>query len=440
MTQHFRVALAVVCLTLITIGLGLVPGVPEYTAFAVLVYLVWYHVGYLAGVFPLWAAAPRRLNEAAIDSVYYIGFLVTVMELAASALILFMGSDDPKPILIRFCIGLLATGYAVVARLHLQSSATGQESTIETVWQEYAVKADKLLTELDLAISRVKTFGANVDRELSSSILQTQSTLQDVVLTTTKTFASELKRAADGARAPLDDIHQLLTDSTIIESRRRLQQEVENAATASARLSQSLDGITARGSDLAKSFRLTAETSETLITSAANLRASLERLTVAEESLANVAADVQRSADSVRQATESSELAARSAASVAMALTSSTPAVGTFTDTIGGLTKELADARAAISELATSWSSAAQQSRGLATSLQQLDSQVPPLSQRFGALSIQTGDMAAKLGSAVPILQHDIESSTAAVLRLANTLSSLAELIIERTNARQGVG
>src|SRR5689334_122590 len=107
MTHNFRVALGVVCLTVATVAIGLAPAIPEATAFMALAFLVWYHIGYLAGKLPLWLNAPKRLADSEIDSVYYVGFLVTVTELAASALILLRGSLDPKPILIRFAVGLL---------------------------------------------------------------------------------------------------------------------------------------------------------------------------------------------------------------------------------------------------------------------------------------------------------------------------------------------
>src|SRR5690349_5241898 len=80
--------------------------------------LVAYHVR-LASLLKNGLADP---NGFLVDSVYYFGFLITVFALAVTAFTIAVSSDSPNlisTILQQFGAGLLATGYAVMARLHL---------------------------------------------------------------------------------------------------------------------------------------------------------------------------------------------------------------------------------------------------------------------------------------------------------------------------------
>src|SRR6185369_2077168 len=82
--------------------------------------LAYYHLGYLL------PRARKGLSHAAIDSVYYFGFLVTIAALGVSAVSLAVtgGKAPLNNIAFQFGLGLLATGYAVLARMHLTSITT----------------------------------------------------------------------------------------------------------------------------------------------------------------------------------------------------------------------------------------------------------------------------------------------------------------------------
>jgi methyl-accepting chemotaxis protein len=67
------------------------------------------------------------LSPAEIDSVYYFGFLVTVVTLVATAISIGMATTLPeiKWILRQFGLGLIATGYALFARIWLMGKSSG---------------------------------------------------------------------------------------------------------------------------------------------------------------------------------------------------------------------------------------------------------------------------------------------------------------------------
>ena len=119
----------------VRVGAGLVP-------------LIWYHQGFLR------ARRARGLDQNAVDSVYYLGFLVTLASLALGAWR--MDGHDTKTLLAQFALGLVATGYALVARIHLQPAelgageqdAAGMATSAAESWQRIAAAAEVTLGRL----------------------------------------------------------------------------------------------------------------------------------------------------------------------------------------------------------------------------------------------------------------------------------------------------
>lgn len=94
---------------------------------------IWQVLGFFFVLSPIlwyWLKLARKqdkgdgLSDTEIDSVYYLGFLITIITLAVT--ILYIGLDDgilkhTHKIISQFGCGLLATGLALFARLHLLS-------------------------------------------------------------------------------------------------------------------------------------------------------------------------------------------------------------------------------------------------------------------------------------------------------------------------------
>jgi hypothetical protein len=121
--------------------------------------LLYYHLAYLT------PRAKKGLAQAAIDSVYYFGFLVTVAALAVSAVSLAV-TDGKAPlteIAFQFGLGLLATGYSVFARLHLTSISTWvEEASPEAVLDRYVVRSRELVTNVELASEQFVSLANNL--------------------------------------------------------------------------------------------------------------------------------------------------------------------------------------------------------------------------------------------------------------------------------------
>ena len=130
-------------------------------------------VGVAMGLVPLFAYhvilwRNSKLAPAQVDSVYYFGFLVTVVTLVATAIAIGQttGKLDPSVILTQFGLGLIATGYALFARLMLLSRLDADPDTLAASAQ------------LALAIERVALQMNDAGYQIETVTLQTQERMR----------------------------------------------------------------------------------------------------------------------------------------------------------------------------------------------------------------------------------------------------------------------
>ena len=135
-----------------------------------------------------------HLTEAEIDSVYYFGFVITLLMLIAAVLTLGVanpGEIELQTIGIQFGIGLFVTGYALIGRLHLQVS---NESDLEPedAYANYVDRVNNLLGRVDLAY-------ADLDDLLKRLVDRLRTTLE----TESRENSSRITRQVEDSFAPL---------------------------------------------------------------------------------------------------------------------------------------------------------------------------------------------------------------------------------------------
>ena len=147
-------------------------------------------IGLMAGVLPLlgyyYALARKKLlSPSEIDSVYYFGFLVTVITLVSTAIAIGIATKLPeiKWILLQFGLGLVATGIALFARLMLMTKST---SEVELD----VVESSKLLFA---AVTNVSAEFDNASYLVKSFVDQFQIRMNDMVRATEEEFKEALK-------------------------------------------------------------------------------------------------------------------------------------------------------------------------------------------------------------------------------------------------------
>ena len=93
------------------------------------------------------------LTDAEVDSIYYFGFVITLITLIAAVFTVGLSENksiDPFTIGLQFGLGLLATGYALIARLQLQKKNEAMID-VEAAYANYLDRVNGLLGRVDKA-------------------------------------------------------------------------------------------------------------------------------------------------------------------------------------------------------------------------------------------------------------------------------------------------
>ena len=135
-----------------------------------------------------------HLSDAEVDSVYYFGFVITLITLIAAVFTLGLaktGDIDPQKIGLQFGLGLLVTGYALIGRLHLQIT---NESDLEPedAYANYVDRVNSLLGRVDVAY-------ADLDELLKRLVERLRTTLE----TESRENSSRINRQVEDSFAPL---------------------------------------------------------------------------------------------------------------------------------------------------------------------------------------------------------------------------------------------
>ena len=135
-----------------------------------------------------------HLTDAEVDSVYYFGFVITLFTLIAAVFTLGLatnGEIQPQTIGVQFGLGLLVTGYALIARLHLQVT---NESDLEPedAYANYVDRVNSLLGRVDVAY-------ADLDELLKRLVDRLRTTLE----TESRENSTRINRQVEDSFAPL---------------------------------------------------------------------------------------------------------------------------------------------------------------------------------------------------------------------------------------------
>jgi len=197
-------------------------------------------IGLIAGVLPLlgyyYALARKKLlSPSEIDSVYYFGFLVTVITLVSTAVAIGIATKLPelKWILLQFGLGLIATGIALFARLMLMTKSTSEveldvvESSkllvaaVTNVAGEfdnasYLVKSfvDQLQIRMNELVSATKEeFQEALKNSLNSYVLNVQTTTEISLTKCAEVIDTTTKKFSDGISLLVNEVERVKTEA-----------------------------------------------------------------------------------------------------------------------------------------------------------------------------------------------------------------------------------
>ncbi len=128
----------------------------------------------------------KTLTSNEVDSVYYFGFLVTVSTLVATAIAIALNKES-KPnlsgIMLQFALGLVATGYALLARLHLLSKLQdNSEHTFIESSENIAKRVNDIASELSRAQNQITAFIGLSEDSFTEARAKFESSISDAEL------------------------------------------------------------------------------------------------------------------------------------------------------------------------------------------------------------------------------------------------------------------
>jgi len=214
--------------------------------------LLYYHV------VVLWWRTNGELTSTEIDSVYYFGFLITIFSLAAGVYSFKSananaGQEDT--LLSQFAVGIVATAYAVFARMHLAGRSDGisvgdpQERLAELVYRN-----DELITKLSVAGHVADELARNLSSARDQIPRQTATELAAALTDIRREFNAGLADSLSSLAASTAQINDSLSKSAeltgkngivpalneVVHSMQSLAKGTSSAADASLELATAM--------------------------------------------------------------------------------------------------------------------------------------------------------------------------------------------------------
>jgi len=237
--------------------------------------LVWYHLVYLA------SRARAGLSQSAIDSVYYFGFLVTIAALGVSAVSLAVHGNKVSmdTIAYQFGLGLLATGYAVFARMHLTSISTWvDEQSPEAVLDRYLRRTQELVTNVEMASEQFVTLASNLMARTEAVTKTATDTTEKSMLELARIFDQQLRQTLASGNQGLAELRSLVNETSFAEEREALARSVKVTLECVLHLNKALQEFSERSSESARSSEGVRTSSDTLAKSISELSQRIEQV------------------------------------------------------------------------------------------------------------------------------------------------------------------
>lgn len=237
--------------------------------------LIYYHLLYLR------PRARKGLSQTAIDSVYYFGFLITIAALGMSAVTLAWssGTEPLANIAFQFGLGLLATGYAVLARMHLTSiSAFVEEASPEAVLDRYVQRSRELVTNVEIASTQFAELSTNLMAKSEQVAETARLTTEKAMLDVARAFDQELRSTLASARQGLAEIRGLVNETSFVQEREALGKSVRETLDCVLSLNKALSEFSSRSVEGARTSEQVSEASVALKETLNEFQQNLDRI------------------------------------------------------------------------------------------------------------------------------------------------------------------
>jgi chromosome segregation ATPase len=427
---------AILLSAVILVGLTALNVNPFVTFPAALAPMVAYHVFFLRP-----RARAGELTSLEIDSIYYYGFLLTILALATSALtVVVRGADKCLAVVgAQFGLGLLATGYAVAARIQLLLSARAATANDDDdVLESYINRSRELISSIELASSSFDTYARSLQDRVTAAAAESQSRTELVLSDAARAFTDGISATLEESKSSIAEIRAFLNDAAFTSEREELKKSVQSSVSALTKLNNALERMAELSSSSANStgefvtaVGAVSERAGLLSERLDGLSAENGTLVRFQQQLSSSAEQVSRAVDELQQLPEQLHGVGAAAAGVAGDLDAlAESAAGT-----GKSIKPLAGAAERIAEIVSSLEAAdgalsAMKDTGSATAseLERLRLSILsalPLLEQFGKVGEQSTPTLKSMGDHV----QQLEQVASALAPVATSMASISDVL-----------
>ena len=418
---------------------------PTVVMAGALVPLVGYHLYYLA------PRARRGLSQTAIDSVYYYGFLVTIAALAVSAIQLATGEkmDSLAAVGAQFGLGLAATGYAVLARMHLTSIGTSETTTPEEQLEKVFRSTGQFTANIELASAQFAGLTQALAETTQATTTKILAAADESMTAVARRFDQQLSEVLAASLQGINEMKTLMVESTFAQERKQLLEGMATTLNTVANLNKAMEEMAQRSVQSAGSI-------SALNTANEQLEDAIQRL---ERRLSTVAGDQGAAAATARTLESISQLSQRSSELMQATVRSledlqpSVPAAVVTLKSIRQLSARANDQMEALAESSARLANAtanvgqgADAVSAFATTLERIGSMAPEADKGlrdFGqavttfrvTLGQSTSDLRSVAHDAVQAVKQGTEESSKAVGVFVNGLSRATQALVERARS-----
>lgn len=367
--------------------------------------LMYYHLGYLR------PKASEGISQTAIDSVYYFGFLVTIAALALSAVTVAKNGKTANldEVAYQFGLGLLATGYAVFARMHLSSiNAGSHELSAEAILDRYAQRSTELVSNVELASEQFATMAANLSNRTERIVEEAHKTLRDSLTDLTKLFDEQMRSTLASSQEAVREVRALVHDTSFANEREEMQKSMRASVEVTGSLSMAM-------TTLARQLIENSNHTERLGVKTAAVTNQMEQLSTEIASLGGVEGKVAEAGTALVSTTQALLLGMESIRShvddledITDAVKSSAPAFRSLRT----LSQKLGEQMGALYESTESLSASTSRIGQVATEYQKLAQSVEGIHDAAPSTLTRMEALGAQIDSLVEQLKRLAESST----------------------------
>lgn len=390
--------------------------------------LIWYHLGYLT------PRARTGLSQAAIDSVYYFGFLVTIAALGVSALSLALGQgkESMDTIAYQFGLGLLATGYAVFARMHLTSISTWvDEQSPEAVLDRYLRRTQELVTNVEMASVQFATLSSNLMAKTEEVTKHAAETTEKSMLEVARLFDEQLRATLASGNHGLSELRALISETSFREEREALARSVKVTLDCVLHLNKALLELTNRSVESARSTDTARVQSDALAKSIEQLSGRIEMVAGEDGTLVRTVETFDSVQARAAKATEALDGVVEELAEVGGSL----GGVGTTFKNLKTLTSKaqaqleaLVSSSAHLDEATEHIARSAQKTHALANGVDRVVAGLPQLDEGVQALSARLEELRLTTGAVEQQLQTVPRPTEAAVMVVHDLREAVQQL------------